>query len=246
MKKRIIYCLTCKDRTPHYDAPHHSGEILAQCEICGTWKPASIREQRPLRYGDTLKKNPIGSGDLLPEGATVRVNNEYGTVINAKYVTAHPSGVVALHKIKFTHRRRRKFGQNYVIEKIKPVIREVNYSFIEPVSENEFIEKDRYENPVPLSRETQKKKAELLYQNFTGHEPGDHVVIDKPDYPDVMSVIGDIDGILYTTVRDGVTEKYIHRFKKNSRPLFCVSPDGLSIHVIGGQYEFGERGIIDK
>lgn len=104
----------------------------------------------------------------------------------------------------------------------------------------------RKKNPVPLSKEAQRKKAELLYQNFTGHEPGDHVFIDKPDYPDVMSVIGDIDGILYTTVRDGVTEKYIHKFKKNSRPLFCVAPDGLSIHVIGGRYEFGERGIVDK
>lgn len=104
----------------------------------------------------------------------------------------------------------------------------------------------RKQNPVQLSRESQKNKAELLYKNFTGHEPGESVIIDKPDYPDVLSVIGDIDGILYTTVRDGVTEKYIHKFKKNSRPLFCVSPDGLSIHVIGGRYEFGERGIIDK
>lgn len=112
----------------------------------------------------------------------------------------------------------------------------------------------RKQNPVPKSSRSdkqrsvknQREQAELLYEKFTGHEPGDYVLIDKPVYPDVMSVIGDIDGILYTTVRDGVTEKYIHKFKKNSRPLFCVSPDGLSIHVIGGRYEFGERGIIDK
>jgi len=108
-------------------------------------------------------------------------------------------------------------------------------------------------NPVPPSSRSahgtiaaQKGRAELLYSNFTGHEPSHTEMIDKPVYPDVMSVIGDIDGIMYTTVRDGKTEKYIHEFKKNSRPLFCVSPDGKSLHMIGGSYEFGERGIEDK
>lgn len=109
-------------------------------------------------------------------------------------------------------------------------------------------------NPVPESSQagragavkTQRDRARLLYTRFTGHKAGKEVLIDKPVCPDVMSVIGDIDGILYTTVRDGKTEKYIHKFKKNARPLFCVSPDGLSIHLIGGSYVFGERGIEDK
>lgn len=113
--------------------------------------------------------------------------------------------------------------------------------------------KKRAANPVPPSTraahgtiESQRKKAAKLYAGFTGHEPGDTIMVDKPVYPDVMSVIGDIDGIMYTTVRDGVTEKYIHRFKKNSRPLFCVAPDGLSLYMLGGAYEFGDRGIVDK
>jgi len=111
----------------------------------------------------------------------------------------------------------------------------------------------RRHNPVPPSSashhgtvDNQRKQAKLLYQRFTGHDASDEVMIDKPVYPDVMSVIGDIDGVMYTTVRDGNTEKYIHKFKKNSRPLFCVSPDGKTLHMIGGSYEFGERGIEDK
>lgn len=104
----------------------------------------------------------------------------------------------------------------------------------------------RKKNPANPARETQIKQAKLLYSDFTGHEPAKPVMIDKPICPDVMSVIGEIDGIMYTTVRDGKTEKYLHKFKKSSRPLFCVSPDGLSIHVIGGSYVFGDRGIVDK
>lgn len=109
----------------------------------------------------------------------------------------------------------------------------------------------RATNPVPPSSrhgtlESQRAKAGLLYETFTGHSPGEEIIIDRPGYPDVMSVIGDIDGIMYTTVRDGVTEKYIHKFKMNSRPLFCVAPDGLTLYMIGGSYEFGDRGIVDK
>lgn len=109
-------------------------------------------------------------------------------------------------------------------------------------------------NPVPESSRSRIRrsasnaadKARLLYEKFTGHDPVDEVLIDKPEMPDVMSVIGDIDAILYTTVREGKVERYKHSFKKSARPLFCVSPDGLSLHLIGGSYEFGERGIVDK
>lgn len=104
----------------------------------------------------------------------------------------------------------------------------------------------RKKNPANPALKTQRKHAELLYSDFTGHKPAKPVMIDKPVYPEVMSVIGEIDGIMYTTVRDGKTEKYLHKFKKASRPLFCVASDGLSIHVIGGSYAFDDRGIVDK
>lgn len=111
----------------------------------------------------------------------------------------------------------------------------------------------RLQNPVPPSSRAYEKrnvsgeaeKARLLYERFTGHDGVDEVVIDKPLMPDVMCVIGEIDGIMYTTMRDGKTEKYLHKFKKSARPLFCVAPDGLSLHLIGGSYQFGERGIED-
>jgi hypothetical protein len=54
-----------------------------------------------------------------------------------------------------------------------------------------------------------------------------------------------VDGILYSTVRDGVLEKYIHKFRKADRPLFVVSPDGKQLFLVDGNYTFTERGIVD-
>jgi hypothetical protein len=85
-----------------------------------------------------------------------------------------------------------------------------------------------------------------LYERFTGHEATEGAKIRVPDQPRVAVAIGDVDGILYTTVRDGVVEKYIHKFAKKDRPIFAVTPDGKQLLMVGGNYNFTERGIVDK
>jgi hypothetical protein len=67
-----------------------------------------------------------------------------------------------------------------------------------------------------------------------------------PPLPAVGVAIGEVDGILYSTIRDGVLEKYIHKFRKADRPLFVVSPDGRVLYLLGGNYNFTERGIVDE
>ena len=104
----------------------------------------------------------------------------------------------------------------------------------------------RRKNPVPLSKTTLLKKGAALYEDFTGHSAEIVRVIDKPQIPDALVVIGSCDGILYTTVRDGVTERYIHEFKTKSKPVFAVSPDGKQIFLLGGSFDFTERGIVDR
>jgi len=64
--------------------------------------------------------------------------------------------------------------------------------------------------------------------------------------PAVAVAIGEVDGILYSTVRDGKLEKYIHKFHKADRPLFVVSPEGKTLFLLGGNYTFTERGIVDR
>lgn len=95
-------------------------------------------------------------------------------------------------------------------------------------------------------RSAQARKAANLYERFSGHEATEGVRIKKPTIPDVGVLIGEIDGILYTTVRDGKVEKYIHKFHPSDKPDFVVSPDGRQIFLVGGRYDFTERGIVDK
>lgn len=87
--------------------------------------------------------------------------------------------------------------------------------------------------------------AVSIYERFTGHDAEEVAAVRVPDPPEAVAVIGECDGILYTTVRDGVREKYIHKFRAKDKPLFCVSPDGKQLLLIGGDYDFTERGIVD-
>jgi photosystem II stability/assembly factor-like uncharacterized protein len=92
---------------------------------------------------------------------------------------------------------------------------------------------------------TQVKQAQQLFKDFRGDAPEGLTKV-RLRSPKTGLVIGELDGVLYTTVRDGKTEKYIHEFKKKSRPTLIAASDGQSLHVVGGQYEFTEAGIEDR
>jgi hypothetical protein len=94
------------------------------------------------------------------------------------------------------------------------------------------------------SKEVQ--RAALLYERFSGHESEAVGRLKVPPMPRVAACVGECDGVLYTTVRDGITEKYIHKFAHNDKPLLCITPDGRQILLIGGRYKFTERGIVDN
>lgn len=95
----------------------------------------------------------------------------------------------------------------------------------------------------PTSREVQ--EAVQRYEDFSGHRAkhGEKVNLKVPR---AGLVVGDLDGVLYTTVRDGETEKYVHKFRRKSRPVLVAGSDGRTLHVLGGDYEFTERGIVDR
>lgn len=95
------------------------------------------------------------------------------------------------------------------------------------------------------TRNADVRRAASLYERFTGHEVDTVDRVHVPALPKVLVNIGELDGVLYTTVRDGRVEKYIHKFAAKDKPLLCVAPDGSSIFVIGGRYTFTERGIVD-
>lgn len=97
---------------------------------------------------------------------------------------------------------------------------------------------------VPPSTKGRLNRAKRLFEEFTGHEANIYEPVDIPEH-DTAVLIGELDGLLYTTIRDGVKESYIHEFKTKSRPLLCVSYDGKQLYIVGGRYIFKETGIND-
>jgi hypothetical protein len=85
-------------------------------------------------------------------------------------------------------------------------------------------------NPVPPSSRAYQSRAvrdEIeqaadLYERFSGHDAVELGTVKVPPMPKVGVAIGEIDGILYSTIRDGKLEKYIHKFRAKDRPLFVV------------------------
>ncbi len=88
-------------------------------------------------------------------------------------------------------------------------------------------------------------QADRLYSEFTGHkgQNADNVNINMPK---AGLTFGKCDGILYSTVRDGELEKYIHQFKQSARPDLVASFDGKQLFLIGGNFTFTERRIVDN
>ena len=93
---------------------------------------------------------------------------------------------------------------------------------------------------------SQVSRAGRLYREFSGHEPDETEIVEIPDMPKAVLVIGELEGVIYSTVRDDEHERYIHKFRAKSRPLLCASPDGDRLFIVGGAFEFTDRGIVDK
>lgn len=97
------------------------------------------------------------------------------------------------------------------------------------------------------SKKIQKKieAAISLYENFSGERPR---FVDRVRLPvdTVVMAIGQLDAVMYSTVRDGKKEKYIHKFRKGSRPVLAASSDGKQLYILAGGYQFTDRGIVDN
>jgi hypothetical protein len=105
-------------------------------------------------------------------------------------------------------------------------------------------EKSASRNPRE-SMSTMIQSAARLSEDFSGHEARSLGKVTVPELPRVAIVIGEVEGVIYNTVRDGKFERYIHKFRAKSRPLLCVSHDGKQLLLIGGHYDFTEAGIVD-
>jgi hypothetical protein len=99
----------------------------------------------------------------------------------------------------------------------------------------------RRKNP---SKRDEIDKAARLLKDFSGHRPGEILKVRHNPIKRGL-VIGTLDGVPYTTIRDGKSEHYLHEFAKDARPLLIASSDGRRLGIVGGRFQFTEAGIID-
>lgn len=97
-----------------------------------------------------------------------------------------------------------------------------------------------------LSQRADVRRAADLFERFSGHEVESVDRVTVPPMPAVAVAVGELDGVLYTTVRDGKVERYIHKFRAADRPILACAPDGSALFILGGRYRFTELGIVDE
>lgn len=96
---------------------------------------------------------------------------------------------------------------------------------------------------------TKKRRRELeqacdLFVKFRESAPKKAKVV-KVNVPSALMVVGHCEYIGYRTTHGRDLTLYEHEFVEGSRPLLCSSPDGKQLFLLGGRFEFGERGIVD-
>ena len=228
----------------------------------GNWRVTDI--QKAAREGDDLSmkymeavKWESGLRDELNE--RMRYHGNHRPIRRANPAPRKPSGT-AKRRMFF-----RIFPQDgkgpHVLTATKPEAIAVAHKLADKIGKAFVVDWNYADNSggvPPSSRAGQRgsgmesersrdiRRAANLFERFTGHEAtvGDRVKV--PAWPKVGVAIGVMDGVLYTTTRDGRVEKYIHKFHERDKPEFVVSPDGRGLFMVGGRYDFTERGIVDK
>lgn len=97
----------------------------------------------------------------------------------------------------------------------------------------------------PARTVDQVEAAADLYERFTGHDATRATRQLVAPMPRALMLLGELDGVLYTAIRDGQTERYIHEFARQDRPILAAGPNGQGLYILGGRYRVTSLGIVD-
>jgi hypothetical protein len=101
--------------------------------------------------------------------------------------------------------------------------------------------RELFAEPIPHATVAGVDKAISSFRRFSGHVPEGVLILPELKQPGVAWMLGELESVVYRTVRDGRKERYLHKFK--DRPALGVSFDGLQLVILGGGYRVTERGI---
>jgi hypothetical protein len=96
-----------------------------------------------------------------------------------------------------------------------------------------------------MSQRKELQQACALFESFREAKPRKIKTV-QLKVPSAVAVIGHVEFIGYKTTHGKKITLYKHDFAPGSRPLLCSSPNGKQLLLLGGRYEFDERGIVDK
>ncbi len=99
--------------------------------------------------------------------------------------------------------------------------------------------------PPRQRRASQINIADDLLEAFTGTRASKEVVANVRPIRTGL-VVGKLSGVMYAADRGDGVHEYCHRFKSSSRPLLIADHDGTQLGIVGGRYQFTDRGIVDK
>lgn len=88
-------------------------------------------------------------------------------------------------------------------------------------------------------------RADDLLEQFSGTRSKEILRASKTPIKAGL-VVGKLEGVMYSTDRGDGTEKFFHRFRRKSRPLLIADSDGSQLDIVGGRYEFTDKGIEDR
>jgi hypothetical protein len=191
-----------------------------------------VKRKKPMATRTTKKRNPLGSGNWVIEFVNKRT---------------YEHGWYTGYSIDDDLRQAKHFISEDVA-RIRAIELITHFKFywvpvLMPLIYYKKKAASKKRNPVPPSKRVKIKEAARRFADFTGHEAESLTLIDNPNN-DTTFLIGDLDGVLYTTVRDGQKESYVHEFKTRSRPLLASSYDGKQLYILNGGYKMTDRGIV--
>lgn len=96
-----------------------------------------------------------------------------------------------------------------------------------------------------MTSRSQVDQAVKLFRDFHGRRPGPRdvgAIVQKSPAAGVL--VGELEGVIYR--RAGKKTRYVHRFHKPARPKLWVSGDGTNGYIVGGAWDFTDRGFVDR
>ena len=234
MASKAQLAALAKARAARKKKPVKKIPVNAKSRVTGKAPSKRLKARRAKNTRAGYYPNPVKK--TTPRKFTVRVTLASGKV---GYVT--PSGGLDTdigYAVKKSETECNKLAHSFFAEN-KKYLKSVEVVVVKKPSAGYG------KNPVPASKALKQKEAAFLFEDFTGHK-ADHFTNHTINLPDVGLKFGECTGIMYETTRDGVKEYYCHEFKKSARPLLGASHDGKQLLLVGGNYRFTNRGIVDN